>query len=317
MEYSPERSGAEDSDLDGDGDGDGDADADGSPNLEEPISGGTASEPPLDCSGSFGEWEPLFEDPGWISQALTPSPDGLEFFYARFALDTALDNSGTRLPTVRTRATIESDFGEPTVLWNLTSACENARSGTELAGLDLSFDGRRLYLACSTFNFAADSTGPLLMFERAAAGASFELPPTVVGEVGVSLGLSRDELHAFGTSLDPSTRVVVSYHRSSLVEPFGPAQIVPGGVALSNPEPSPDALSLWGAMTVQDGVASQLGVARYNDETGAFDQPTRVGPAPPEGSSDISPALSGDCRAMYIVRYTSSALHSQVMRARR
>jgi hypothetical protein len=234
------------------------------------------------------------------------------------AVDKSLDDSGTRLPTVRTRPTIDSAFGEPTILWEISTGCEQVRPGTELAALDLSLDGRSLYLGCSDYNWEAGSSGPLLMFERPGPGTAFELPPEVVGEVGISIGLTRDELTAYGTSLDPAIGAVVWYHRSSLSEPFGPAKVAPGAVSLSNPEPSPDGLALWGVVNVLNATRKQLAVSRWNEETQAYETPTRVGAAPSEGSSDASPALSSDCRSVYFTRYSGapSAL-SQILIARR
>jgi hypothetical protein len=270
-----------------------------------------------DCSGDFGDWAVLFEDPGWSAQALAPSSDGLEFFYARLAWDPTLDDSGTRLPVVRTRTSLRSNFGEPTTLWDLATACEGVRAGTSLAGLDLSVDGKRLYLVCSAFAFEPGASGPLLMFERTGPFASFDQPPAVVGEAGISLGLTRDELQAFGTSLDPSLGTVLTYRRGSLAEPFGAAEMAPGAVALSNPEPAPDNLALLGVVPGLDGLGSRLGVARYNIEAGAYESPVYAGTPPPEGTSDVSPALSGDCREIYMARQVNAEKSTQVVVARR
>jgi hypothetical protein len=156
------------------------------------------------------------------------------------------------------------------------------------------------------------------MFERPGPGAAFELPPEVVGEVGLSIGLTRDELTAYGTSLDPAIGAVVWHHRSSLSETFGPAKVAPGAISLSNPEPSPDGLALWGVVNVPNATRKQLAVSRWNEETQSYETPTRVGAAPAEGSSDASPALSSDCRSVYFTRYSGapSAL-SQILIARR
>lgn len=250
----------------------------------------------------------LFEDPGWISQAITPSASGLEFFYARYAVDRTLDDSGTRLPTVRTRRTLDSDFGEPVILWDLATACESVRQGTHLAALDLSYDGLRLYIGCSAFAFEPGATGPLLVFERRSQGARFELPPAVVGEVGISLGLTRDELTAYGTTLDPSITAVLRYKRGSVHESFGPAEITPGSPTMTNPEPSPDGFELWGVIDTPTSTGTstgrQVAVSRWNEDTQAYDTPTAEIAPPPIGSTDISPALSSDCRAIYFSRYT-------------
>jgi hypothetical protein len=275
-------------------------------------------EPLPDCSGSFADPQVMFEDPGWISQALAPSANGLEFFYARLAVDRALDDSGTRLPTLRTRATIDSNFSEPVILWELTTACESARSGTTLAALDISRDGLRLYIGCSTFAHTAGSTGPLLVLERPDLGASFELPAQVIGEMGISLGLTRDELTAYGTTLDPSIKEVLWYKRDSIGDTFGPAEIAAGAVSMSNPEPSPDGDELWGVVNITGTTRKQVARSLWNEPSQGYESPTTIELSPPEDSSDVSPALTGDCRSLYFSRYTvSSNVISRVMIARR
>lgn len=273
--------------------------------------------PEPDCSGDFGEPEVLFEDPGWMSQALAPSANGLEFYYARLAVDRSLDDSGTRLPTLRTRSSIDSDFGEPSILSHLATACEEAKPGAGLATLDLSYDGKRLYLGCSTYDFGPNENGPLLLFERAETGKDFNLAPTNVGQVGISLGLTRDELTAFGTSLDPSIEEVVLYQRSSIYSPFGRAEIAPGSIELENPEPSATGRELWGTMVVAGTTARQIAVTAWNAETREYEPPTSAGFVPPGDATDASPALSGDCRSLYFARFSKGSALSQVVVARR
>src|SRR5690606_25285737 len=130
--------------------------------------------------------------------------------------------------SLRTRPALDADFGEPVILSELALACESVRSGTELAALDLSYDGLRLYIGCSAFVHEVGASGPLLMVERAHLGASFNLPTWTIGEVGISLGISRDELTAYGTSLDPSVNGVVWYKRSAVYDSFGSGEVVPG-----------------------------------------------------------------------------------------
>jgi hypothetical protein len=294
-----------------DPDGGDDADPDDPTEPTEP-------EPIPDCSGVFNEPVVAFEDPGWISQALTPAANGLEFFYARLAVDQTLDTSGKRLLSLRTRPTIDSDFGEAVILTELLSLCEDARMGTELAALDLSYDGLRLYVGCSTFIHAAGSTGPLLMLERKEIGAAFEPPAVVVGEVGISVGITRDELTAYGTSLDPSVAGVVWYKRKSVDDAFGPPEVAPGSVGLFNPEPAPDGLELWGAMNTPGVSTRQLAMSRWNDEMEIYEKPTNVVASPPPDHSDYSPALTSDCRTLYFARYSDDPFAlSQVMKARR
>ncbi len=275
-------------------------------------------DPPPDCSGTFGEAELFFEDPGWLSQALTPSADGLEFYYARLALDPDLDDSGTRLPTVRRRASADAEFGEPVLLSALATTCEAVRPGTEFAAFDLSVDGKRLYMGCSDYGRVAGSSGPLLLFERTATDESFVTPPLVIGEVGISVGLTRDELTAFAMSLDPNVNAVVRYDRSSVAAPFGEGKVVSGTRGLANPEPAPDGSSLWGVSAVPGGARLQIVVFEWDASTESYQATGAPLGAPPEGTSDVSPALSRDCRAVYFSRITHGPFpRSQVMVARR
>ncbi len=274
-----------------------DSDGDGETQDQEPLP---------NCSGSFAEAEVMFEDPGWISQAIAPSANGLEFFYARLAIDPALDDSGTRLPTLRKRATVDSDFGEPIILWELTTACSSVRPGTELAALDLSHDGLRLYIGCSTFAHTVGATGPLVVVERPNLSSPFALPPRVIGEVGISLGLTGDELIAYGTTLDPTISEVLWYKRDSVNDSFGPARIAAGAVAMFNPEPSPDGQELWGVVEIEGTTRKRVAISSWNEQSRQYEVPREISVAPPENSSDVSPALTGDCRSLYFSRYTFS-----------
>lgn len=293
-------------------------DPNGAPGTDDPASEPEVPEPLPNCSGSFTEPEVMFEDPGWIAQAIAPSASGLEFYYARLAMDPTLDDSGTRLPTLRTRPTVDSDFGEPVILWELTTACDSARPGTHLAALDLSYDGRRLYMGCSTFASTVGATGPLLVVERQAVGASFELPAKVIGEMGISLGLTRDELTAYGTTLDPTVDEILWYKRDSINDSFGPARVAAGAIPMFNPEPSPDGRELWGVISIAGTSRRQVALSMWNERSQQYELPAEIGLSPPEGSSDASPALTGDCRSLYFSRYTFfPRASSSIMIARR
>jgi hypothetical protein len=286
--------------------------------AENTPEGDTDEEERPDCSDNFTEPQVLFEEPGWIAQALTPAANGLEFFYARLALDVSLDDSRTRLPTLRTRPSVDADFGPPVTLTFLASACEQVRAGTEFAGMDLSLDGKRLYMTCSSYSRAPNSTGPLLLFERGAMGEPFERSPRIVGEVGISVGLTRDELTAYGTSLDPAVTGVLRYRRAAAQDAFGPGEIVPGITRLANPEPSPDGRTLWGALAVPGSLSTQIVAAPFNEQTQSYDEPLPIFAPPPERITDVSPALLSDCRAAYFVRVDVGAAQiSRVMVARR
>jgi hypothetical protein len=267
---------------------------------------GPSPEPIPDCSGDFTSAEVLFEDEGWISQALAPSADGLEFYYARQATDRSLDDSGTRLPTLRKRPTTEAAFGEPVVLSELATACEVARPGTSLGALDISRDGLRLYIGCSAFIYEEGASGPLLVVEREHLGAEFTPPASIIGEVGISLGLTRDELTAYGTTLDPSVRGVLRYKRNSINDSFGPGEIAPGEITMINPEPTPEGGELWGAVAVPGSTRRQLAFSAWQEAAGQYGPPTEIALTPPAGSSDYSPALSSDCRTLYFARHTTS-----------
>ncbi len=270
----------------------------------------------VELNEPFGEAVLLFEDPGWFPQALSPTRDELELFYASLAQDRSLDDSGERHVIVRKRASVDEPFGEPELVDELLFLCGAMFDGTELAALDVSGDGLRLYIGCNSFTDSDYPDGPLLVATRSDRESPFSVDPVPVGYVGFSLGLSRDELTAFGTSRDPSVEGVLMYERTSPSDTFGDGRVVPGAVDFMNPEPVPGGLALLG-VDATDGAHIVLSVRpSVND---AFGPPQTEGlPVPPAGHSDYSPALSGDGRTLYFTRLDgASPRNARVMVARR
>ncbi len=278
----------------------------GGPFGEDSGSGGEAEMDPelIDCSGVFDEPRVAFVDPGWMPQALSPTPDGLEFFYLSLADDLSIDVSGKRRPFVRRRSSVEEPWSEPEELTELTDVCELWSPGTEPAALDVSLDSRRLYLGCNAMSDSDRPTGPLLVASRVDRQSPFVVQDQVFGEVGISLGITRDELSAYGTTITPDFSDVLLYQRSSLAEPFGaPATL---GISMRNPEPSPDGLALYGVKVPGSVLYSELVVATRTEVDAPWGEPLPAElPAPPSGYSDHSPALSGDCRSLYFMRRRS------------
>lgn len=309
---------------------DGEQDEDG-PGVDQPLdtgegesgdgdegeSGDGDDEDQLDCSGSFDEPSLVFEDVGWSPQALSPTRDGLEFFYARLALSDAVDSSGERKITVRRRAHVDDAFLEPEPVVELDGVCAQVEPGTEIAGLDVSRDALRLYIACNTFVVGDHGSSSLVVAHRADRSSPFVVDLRPIGQVGYSLGVTRDELTLFASSADPAVDYVLMYTRASVDEPFGAAQPVPGWPTIRNPEPVPGGLWMLG-VDRSASTRSHLVRVQRNDEQGEFSTPSSGGlPAPPENMGDYSPALAGDCSSLYFTRYDFATRHVFVMQARR
>ena len=300
------------------GSGDGEVASTGDADLGDEDSGSDDEDADIvDCSGAFGAEQVLFEDPGWMPQALSPTADGLEFFYARSALDRSLDDSGERHIALRRRNSVEEPFGEPQLPEGMHALCGLIAPGTELSALDVSGDGLRLYIGCNSFSDPSYPEGPLLVATRPDRRSGFSVQIMPVGAIGFSLGLSRDELTAYGTSRNPARAAVQMYQRSSLEEQFGPAQPTPGSPVLRNPEPAPGGLFLLG-VSDRGAVSSRL-VSTERSEVGSPFGPLRSEglPQPPVGAADYSPALGVDCRTLYFTRRQFSSPSAQVMMATR
>ncbi len=276
----------------------------GSPEVEEEE---------LRCEGEFGEPEVLFVDEGWLPQALAPTSDGLEFFYARRTNDVALDESGQRHVTVRRRASLDEPLGEPIQVAELMFACDALFPGTQLAGLDVSPDALRLYIACNAFRSGPDSDGQLIIATRPDRLSPFEVQSMPIGMVGTSIGLTRDELTAYATSLDPERDGIWRYQRADVNEAFGDGVLVEGLSEVMNPEPIPDGLGLL--MVDKSGSPRRMVASYRSTASDPLALPSSAGlPQPPAGSSDYSPALSADCATLYFTRVGGG---DRVMVARR
>lgn len=261
----------------------------------------------VDCGGAFGQPELLFEDVGWMPQALSPTKDALEFYYARGPL-----GGGARDIVVRRRSSLGGAWSEPESLPEIEGLCETVAPEFQVAALDVSGDGLRLYVGCNSFAPGVYPNGPLFVAVRADRSSPFVVIPEPVGFIGISIGISRDELTAFGTSRDPAIGHVLMYKRSSIFEAFGEATVVPGAPELTNPEPAPGDLLLMGVES------NHLVVV----ERPALDQPfgvmNNVGLPMPSGTDrDVSPALGADCRTLYFTRRSVSPAKARVMVAYR
>jgi len=286
-------------------------DEDGRPTDEQ------QDEAQLDCSGSFDDPSLLFEDVGWSPQALSPTRDGLEFFYARLALSLAVDASGERKITVRRRAHVDDVFLDPEPVVELDGVCAQVQPGTEIAGLDVSRDALRLYIACNTFAKGDYGLSSLVVARRADRQSPFAVDPRPIGQVGYSIAITRDELTLFATSSDIAVDYVLMHTRSSVDEPFGELRPVPGWPTIRNPEPVPGGLRLLGVDS-STGTRSHLVSVQRNSEDGDFSAPSTEGlPTPPEYMGDYSPALAGDCKSLYFTRYDFTNNRPVVMQALR
>lgn len=271
---------------------------------------------PVDCTGNFGESELLFKDEGWIPQALSPTRDGLEFFYAREALDTSLDNSGQRRFAMRARASRDDPYSDPIPLTYLDDVCDAAEPGTEPSALDVSGDALRLYIGCNALGTGEPYFGPLLLATRPNRTSRFEVQAEPIGLAGISLGLTKDELEGFGSSLDPAVPQILHYTRSSMNEAFSGGVPVAGGIELLNPEPAPDGLFMLG---VQNGSTRRIAWSVRAGKGFPFSEPSTDGmPLPGEGTQDYSPALTANCREIYFLRTVMGPVYdAMVMVARR
>ncbi len=289
-------------------------DTDTDTDVEEMPDG--AEEQDVDCSGDFFEPSVLFEDVGWSPQALSPTRDGLEFFYARLAEDASLDASRERKITVRRRLKLDDAFSDPEPVQELDGACAQVRAGTQLAGLDVSRDALRLYIACNTFKQGDHGLSQLVVAHRADRHSAFVLDPRPIGDVGYSVAISRDELTLFSTSNDPSVDYVLMQTRSHVSEAFGALGPAPGSPTIRNPEPVPGGLMLLGADYSSTKPHAHLVSVERTDQQSDFRAPTVSGlPIQPDGLGDYSPALAGDCRSLYFTRYDFVNRRAVVMQA--
>lgn len=284
----------------------------------DPGSGGELNAENVDCTGDFGESELLFRDEGWIPQALSPTRDGLEFFYARSALDASVDDSGQRRFAMRSRRSLDEPYSDPIPLTYLDDVCDAVEPGTEPSALDVSGDALRLYIGCNAFG--GDSYfGPLLLATRPDRGSVFEVQATPIGQAGISLGLTKDELEGFGSSLDPAVPQILHYTRDSMNEPFSEGVPVAGGIELLNPEPAPDGLFMLGVLSLSNPPVTRIAWSVRAWKGQPFSTPSTEGmPEPGERTYDYSPALTANCREIYFLRtITSPVYDAMVMVARR
>jgi hypothetical protein len=130
--------------------------------------------------------------------------------------------------------------------------------------------------------------------------APFTLDAKVYGMTQSSVSVPFDELNLFASS--PTIAGPFIYQRANVTDVFSAGTTVPGleNVPLVTPEPGPDGLTLFGAMS------GNLVVAKRNG-AGAFTTPEIVVRPASEGFLG-SPAISGDCRSLYFVQTKSTAV---------
>ncbi len=275
--------------------------------------------PSIDCSGSFEKPIEVFDEGNLYPQALSPTSDGLELFYVRSEVDEERNPVGPRLPTVRSRPTIDAPFGPARELVELRTVCRDRFSGLDLTGFDMAANPLRIYISCGSYTEPKE--GPLLVAERKDRQSPFLVSVDSVGSLAFSIGITDDELTVFGTlpqerppTLDQNEAVPVDllvYRRNSINEVFGPGQLVKG-VDLRNPEPLPTNDGLLGVDVRGTGHMVSMAI---DSSAPLFHPPDSKGyPYPPYGESDRSPAISADCRTLY---FTRRGITDRVLMARR
>jgi hypothetical protein len=243
----------------------------------------------LDCTGTFGPGELVFEEPQHSIDNLTLPSDELEVFYAQQDPTT----SARRL-VVRKRSSRSSAFSDPMPVTELAALCPAG------ATYDLSADGLRLYVACAEVD---GSPGPLRLAVRATRNAAFTISPESLGTVASSFALTPDELTGYASVANQSAGHPLVYRRSSGAEPFGEGVLLPNLQApFYAPEPTPDGLALLGALALGTKGA-QLVIASRSDASQDFAAAVATGmPMPATSAIDGSPTLTADCRSLYWVR---------------
>jgi hypothetical protein len=267
-----------------------------------------------DCTGAFGEPEPVFTDLGAQPQGISLTLDEREMFYF-------IEESGGTIPgrlVVRTRSSAAAEFGPPEDVAELAEVCPLP---LWIGGVEVSHDGLRLYVSCEDLS-TPDQPGPLRFAERSSRTVGWQLALEPIGMVGRSPGLSADERTLFST-VSRSTSLAVPPNmqtRSSLGDTFGTPIPVPGLPAAyyPSPDPSADGLHLFGGVMVETEAAPRLGLAVASRATldAPFDPPTTTDMPAPAGPADGSPAISADCRRLYFVRVPQQG-DRVVMMARR
>jgi hypothetical protein len=119
------------------------------------------------------------------------------------------------------------------------------------------------------------------------------------GTVGASAAPSADELQLVSSSEQNATGTAppALYVRSTLTDPFGTANPIPGleQVDLLTPALGPDSLTLFGA------VSESIVVVSRSNSLAAFGAPTTL--FANDGSTNFygAPEVSNDCRYLYYV----------------
>ncbi len=266
----------------------------------------TGSSSQLDCSGDFGEPAPLFvAATDAIPQSFTVSPEELELMYVS-------DAAGVRGIERRLRESRAEAFGEATTPAELSDACDRVDSSLTVGTIDLSPDGLTLYISCEV---SVTVPATLVIAQRADLSSPFQVDTTLRGEVGPSFA-TADGREGYSNAPD-SLDIVDLFRRDDEMSPFTNAGSL--AIELRSPDPSDDGLRLYGTVPVAGSDSDyRLAVAERSSTVESFGPPSVEGlPAPPEGFSDATPAVSGDCRALYFLRYSATMPSFVAMRAAR
>jgi hypothetical protein len=163
--------------------------------------------------------------------------------------------------------------------------------------IGLSQDGLRAYLVCYGPNSSPTGAGMLHVAERASATAAFALRPGTT-MVGPSAAISSDELTLY-TSNEMNAGVAPPrrYRRATITADFGSAEDIPGlsQVNLGAPDPSPDELELFGALS------SDIVVTTRATRDSDFGEPHII-QAHVDTSVYGAPEISRDCRSLFFVK---------------
>lgn len=257
----------------------------GSVTAGAPGTGGAVT---ASCSGAWGtSSQVVYAAPAGARLASpTVSPDELEIFYS---ISTDSTNWSFRRSS---RSSTGVAFGDGVPVPELDAACPDSALSRNM---DLSQDGLTAYFVCY-MEGQTPIQGALRVARRQALGAPFVLDATSYGTVGPSVSIGPGELVLYSTALTNSAPPLV-YTRASTSAPFGSGTPVPGleSVNLVTPDPSPDGLSLVGALN-----SSVVTVTR-SAPNGPFGPSAPL--LSPSANTDVfgSPDIAPSCRSLYFI----------------
>jgi hypothetical protein len=234
------------------------------------------------CEGAFQQPSPVIVTGAAVPANLSVTGDELELFVA---FDGAISSYA--------RASTRELFPDAMPVAELSDVCGELAVG----GMDVTLDGLRLYIACSSE--AGGYVGPLRLATRADRLSPFVLSPEPLGTVGISISISEDELTLYAVTAPGQVGYTLVHQRGSLEDSFGPGELVQGvGGPFRHPEISADGLDLFGVVGPDP---EHLVVATRATPAGPFSAPTNVGlPAPAASYRQFTPTVSQTCRLYYL-----------------